>query len=252
MGEWSKDSGASPRVTAAALLARVLVVSGSSLFRDLVKLLLRPHAREVLVADSLEDALRALSRHAPIDVAICELDLPDGTGFDLLRRREAGTDVRVILVCDRMVEATTDRAVEEGAIGCLAKPISYRHIASALKRSEEQDPRAIRRRPGGRVAVLSLDDGTGKLTQPQILCYARDVSATGAFLETEFPLPTGSRLGLAIELGHMRISLQAEVVRVQEPGWGHGGGVGVHFTECSELGREALSAYVSLGGADAY
>lgn len=94
--------------------------------------------------------------------------------------------------------------------------------------------------------------GTREAASPHLLFYARDVSATGAFLETGFPLPIGTRLDLTIEISKMLIRVTAEVVRAQAPSWGCSGGVGVRFTNFSDVAREALAAYVGESGADTY
>jgi hypothetical protein len=140
-------------------------------------------------------------------------------------------------------------------VGYLVKPVSFRHIASVLKQHiGDTASRAPRRRPGGRVCILGLQNpiDSFETASPQLVWYARDVSTTGAFLETESPLPVGSMLDLAIEIGNIRIRVKAEVVRVQAPSWGSGGGVGVRFVDYGDSSREVLDAYVTTGGADTY
>jgi DNA-binding response OmpR family regulator len=192
-----------------------------------------------------------------VDIIVCEVSLPDGDGFQILDdvAMTAGGKPEMILVTGRPNADEADRAIEMGAVGYLAKPISIRSIVGALKQSRYGvAPRALRRRPGGRACLIGLE-GELELTgpdDPQLLWYTRDVSATGAFIETESPLPVGSKLDLALDIGDVRIRVTAEVVRVQEPGWGQGAGIGVSFVEFGDSAREALQGYVNAGGADTY
>lgn len=250
----SENSGRAP--SRVASLSNVLVVSGSSVFRDLLKLILAPHSESVFLAGDRKQALHALVEHGAFDVLLAETLLPDGSGLHLIDdlKELVATSPAIILIGERGGDVDPHVADHKGATAYLTKPISFRQIAGALKARQSVDPRAPRRRPGGRVSLLAFEEGNGQPddAEPQLLCYARDLSSTGAFLETEFPLPLGSKLALAIEIGHMRLRVGAQVVRVQEPRWGESTGIGVHFTDCSQLTRDAIHAYVSQGGPDTY
>ena len=191
------------------------------------------------------------------DVVICDVSLSNGDGFGLLDDVAALGEDRpgVILVAGQPMPDEERRALEKGAVGYLEKPIAFRDIAGVVKRRiHGVEQRALRRRPGGRACLLGVGDHIGlpDAGQPQILWYARDVSITGAFLETESPLPVSAKLDLALEFGDIRIRVTAMVVRVQEPSWGCGGGLGVSFLDYGDSAMEALQAFVTEGGADTY
>ncbi len=235
--------------------SRVLVVSGSSVFRDLLRLILDPHSGEVLVAADRREGRDRLARHGPLDVVICDVSQSSGDGFGLLGDVAALGDARppVILVASQPVADEERRALELGAAGYLEKPIAFRDIAGLVKqRTTGVEERAPRRRPGGRVCLIGVGDQIDlpDAGQPQILWYARDVSVTGAFLETDSPLPISAKLDLAVEIGDVRIRVTAMVVRVQEPSWGCGGGLGVSFLDYGDSAMEALQAFVTEVGAD--
>ena len=80
--------------------SRVLVVSGSSVFRDLLRLILDPHSGEVVVAADRQGGRDELARHSPLDVVICDVSLSSGDSFGLLDDVTALGDARlqVILV----------------------------------------------------------------------------------------------------------------------------------------------------------
>jgi CheY-like chemotaxis protein len=237
--------------------SRVLVVSGSSVFRELLRLTLDPHSGEVLVAVDRREGRDQLTRYSPLDVVICDVSLSNGDGFGLLDDVAALGEARpeVILVAGQPMADEEKRALEKGAVGYLQKPIAFRDIASIVKRRiGGVEQRALRRRPGGRACLLGVGDQIDlpDAGQPQILWYARDLSITGAFLETESPLPVSAKLDLALEVGDVRIRVTAMVVRVQEPSWGCGGGIGVSFLDYGDSAMETIQTFVTEGGADTY
>lgn len=65
---------------------RVVLLEDSAPIRRRLKELLSEHQRLRVVADvpSVQEALRAVEENQP-DVVIVDIDLPDGTGMDLLR-----------------------------------------------------------------------------------------------------------------------------------------------------------------------
>ena len=80
----------------------------------------------------------------------------------------------------------------------------------------------------------------------------RDVSISGAFLETDAPLPVGSELELALIFGTAVTYVTARLVRVQEPAWGQVGGVGIAFTRLRGDSRQFLESYVAATEGEAY
>ncbi len=80
----------------------------------------------------------------------------------------------------------------------------------------------------------------------------RDVSITGAFLETSAPLPVGSELELALVFGTAVIHVTARVIRVQEPAWGQVGGVGIEFTRLRGDSQQFLESYIAATEGEAY
>jgi DNA-binding response OmpR family regulator len=104
---------------------------------------------ELVVADSLREALRALEQRAP-DLAIVDLGLPDGSGLELLERvREAdGVVTRLdpqlplIVLSARSGELDRVRGFERGADDFVGKPFSYGElrlrIEAVLRRTREQ------------------------------------------------------------------------------------------------------------------
>ena len=143
--------------------AVILVVEDSAPTRAFLADNLTADGYEVLPAAELAAALRTLELH-PVDLAVVDIGLPDGSGLELLRRvREGGgpgsrIDARLplLVVSGRTGETDRVRGFERGADDFVPKPFSYGElrlrIAALLRRARE-------RRVDGRLRVgeLALD-----------------------------------------------------------------------------------------------
>jgi DNA-binding response OmpR family regulator len=143
--------------------AVILIVEDSAPTRAFLADNLTADGYEVLVASELAAALRTLELH-PVDLAVVDIALPDGSGLELLRRvREAGgpgsrIDARLplLVVSGRAGETDRVRGFERGADDFVAKPFSYAElrlrVIALLRRARE-------RRADGRLRVgeLALD-----------------------------------------------------------------------------------------------
>jgi CheY-like chemotaxis protein len=233
-------------------LSKVLVVTGSVVLAEMLERILGCHSERVLTAASLEGALKRIAQHADVDLVISDVTLPDGDGLRLLDhvRRLESPKPRVILLSGRRVAGESERAFALGAIGYLMKPICFRDVAGVLRQAVGPlGVRSARRRSSAQACLLDppRKGGSGS-ERSQLFWYVRDLSATGAFLETESPIPVGTRFDLSLDLDGLEARVTAEVVRVQEPGWGRTGGVGVRFVAFGQEARERLREHVA--GAD--
>jgi DNA-binding response OmpR family regulator len=118
---------------------------------------------ELVLAESLREALRALEQRKP-DLAIVDLGLPDGSGLDLIRRVRSADGVGsrldprlpLVVLTGRSSEIDRVRGFERGADDFVIKPFSYTELrlrlAALLRRTRE-------RRGAGclRVGELALD-----------------------------------------------------------------------------------------------
>jgi hypothetical protein len=134
-----------------------------------------------------------------------------------------------------------------GAIGYLTKPTSLQDISRAWKRSEGPMRRVARRvRSLGQAILLDPSQLETNLERVSHLAWdIRNISVTGAFLETKAPLPVSTELHLGLAFGDVFGHVNADVVRVQEPSWGYVGGVGIAFRSFGEGTKELLTDYVS-------
>jgi DNA-binding response OmpR family regulator len=150
--------------------ATILVVEDDVPTRTFLADNLTADGYELLVAETLREALRALEDSSP-DLAIVDLGLPDGSGLDLIRRvREADglasrLDPRLPLVVltGRSSEVDRVRGFERGADDFVTKPFSYTELrwrlTALLRRTQN-------RRAAGclRVGELALDPVSREVT----------------------------------------------------------------------------------------
>ena len=163
------------------------------------------HSGQVVIARGLREGENRIACHCDLDLVITDVSLPDGDGFALLKSISLLEDPkpRVILIARYPAEEEERRASAMGAIGYLGKPICFRDIAGVLRRhgGNWNTQRKLRRRTSGRACLLERN-GSRDTHKPALLFwYIRDLSASGAFLETESPIPVGRELELYLEEG---------------------------------------------------
>lgn len=99
----------------------VLIVDDHAGFRAVARMLLESGGWEVVgEAATVADALAAARTLRPA-LAVVDVNLPDGDGFDVTRHLTAASDPAVILVSSRDNAGYAGRAVECGARGFIPK-----------------------------------------------------------------------------------------------------------------------------------
>ena len=243
------------------MLTRVLLVDDSTVFLDMLEAALKPHASIVLVATSLGQARQLIDSSADLSVVVTEAKLADGSGLELLEHIATRPEPRpgVLIVTARPNERDEKRAADLGAIGYLPKPTSYRDIARVVSRSAKRDwntSRLLRRRSLGKayVADAQLPKRGGRREDLfQLSWDIRDISTTGAFLETKGPIDVGTELDLALVFFKTALArVKAVVVRIQKPTWTHIGGVGVSFEDFAPGSQELLERYIAEAEGELY
>jgi len=134
----------------------ILVVEDDDTTRSFLADNLSADGYDLLVADCATDALGLLERKFP-DLALVDLNLPDASGFELLRRVRASDgiasrvdpDTPLMVLSGRSSELDRVRGFDRGADDYLCKPFSYPElrgrIAALLRRTDRRPARgAIR------------------------------------------------------------------------------------------------------------
>jgi DNA-binding NarL/FixJ family response regulator len=89
----------------------------------------------VVQAGRFEETRAFLEREA-IDVALVDLDLPDGNGLDLLPLlRERNPDSAVVILTGSIKPENPGLAIANGAVGFLHKSVSTADVIDAIKRA---------------------------------------------------------------------------------------------------------------------
>jgi len=133
---------------------RVLILDDESTLRTALFRLLDRKSFQVVTAQKIEEARTFLSPDRPFDLAIIDMNLPDGNGLDFmaeLKNMNAGTQVIVLTGF-----ATIDSAVmatQKGAFHFLTKPFNVEELMSLIDKALalktlEQENRQLRNELG--------------------------------------------------------------------------------------------------------
>jgi signal transduction histidine kinase len=141
-----------PRRFASARSLRLLLVEQSLADAELARKGLAEELDsplEILHVTRLSDAIDALEQ-SRVDAAVVDLNLPDSTGIETLRRlRDSGRNLAIFVLAGKATEDLRRMAIEEGAVDFLPKselasPLFARTFVHALERRRaEQNQRQM-------------------------------------------------------------------------------------------------------------
>lgn len=118
---------------------KLLIVDDSPTMRQIIMRVVRQAdipVGMILEAASAMEALAQLRSHPDIDLILSDVNMPEGSGVDLLRRvREFGTKEKLpmIMVTTEGSQPHRDLALAGGANGYLCKPFSAETFSEALR-----------------------------------------------------------------------------------------------------------------------
>jgi two-component system LytT family response regulator len=98
-----------------------------------------PDVKIVAMADSVETGLEVIRKHLP-SLVFLDIELPDGKGFDLLRRL-GNFSFKVIFITAFTDYATN--AIKFHAVDYLVKPVNITELKNAVERVKEELDRHI-------------------------------------------------------------------------------------------------------------
>jgi DNA-binding response OmpR family regulator len=151
--------------------ATLLLVEDDPVVRTFLADNLTADGYELLVAETMRDALRALEYKRP-DLAVVDLRLPDGSGLELIRQVRAADGIAsrldptlpLVIVSGCAAELDRMRGLEYGADDYVSKPFGYGElrlrIAAVLRRTHDRVNRgrmrigALEIDPAARVTTL--------------------------------------------------------------------------------------------------
>jgi len=111
-----------------------LVVEDDTAVAAIVRTALEQAGYQVLVATDVASGRRALGELRP-EIVVCDIDLPDGNGLDLVREMRAlpAPPGRIVVLSGGAREIAAVAALDAGAHDFLAKPFSPRELVARLE-----------------------------------------------------------------------------------------------------------------------
>jgi len=106
---------------------RILVVEDQVDTAFGLKMYFSEKGHDVRVALNVKSALAAADE-GPFDIVLCDLALPDGNGWDLLRELQSRGPVRAIAISGYSSDADLARSKEAGFVRHLAKPVAMAEL----------------------------------------------------------------------------------------------------------------------------
>jgi two-component system KDP operon response regulator KdpE len=120
---------------------KVLVVEDEVEIRRFIRLSLQAEAMQVSEADSVRRGLIEAGTRRP-DLVVLDLGLPDGDGLDFIRGLRAWSDIPVIVLSARTMEADKIAALDAGADDYLVKPFGTGELLARVRAQLRRHPRA--------------------------------------------------------------------------------------------------------------
>lgn len=111
---------------------QVLLVEDDGSVRAFVREALLVEGFAVVTAASVSEA-EAVLQHAPVDLVLLDLGLPDSDGAELLQRLRQKANLPVIVVSARDQEAHKVRLLDAGADDYLTKPFSVAELLARIR-----------------------------------------------------------------------------------------------------------------------
>jgi len=153
--------------------------------------LIRDEGFETLTAQTVDDARRLVREHT-VDVAILDLQLPDGTGIDLLDDLSEQPDAEVVMITGHGSIDSAVEALRRGASDYLTKPVDIHRLRKILGKTR---------------ATKELRDQVGRLRgELRRLGRFGSLIGTSAAMQRVYDLitrvaPTGSTVLISGETG---------------------------------------------------
>ena len=119
--------------------ARILVVDDEPSLRELLLVLLKRHGYEVELADGQKRAAELFKSHAPFDVVVTDLAMPDGSGMGVLNEaRKIDPSTQVVMVTAYATTAQAVQAMREGAYDYIKKPFKNDELLAVIEKAAEK------------------------------------------------------------------------------------------------------------------
>src|SRR5437879_8062905 len=112
--------------------ARLLVVDDEASMVRTLRTNLRGHGFQVETAETAGDAIASYERRPP-DLIVLDLNLPDGTGFEVVRRVREHSGTPIIVLSARGGETDKVNALDLGADDYITKPFGIDELLARIR-----------------------------------------------------------------------------------------------------------------------
>jgi PAS domain S-box-containing protein len=113
---------------------RILLVEDHQDTRRTLSRLLTHFGHNVVTADNVEAAIDIMGSNN-IDVVLCDIGLPDGSGYEVAAQARARGDIKAIALTGFGTEQDVQRSKEAGFDFHLVKPINFQELQTVLDQS---------------------------------------------------------------------------------------------------------------------
>ena len=111
---------------------KILIIDDDVDLSMLIQDMLTDNGYDVILAGNLEEAY-AISEHEKVHLILLDINLPDGTGFELCRELRNVSTVPVIFASARTSEDDKVTGLDMGGDDYIAKPYSLKELMSRIK-----------------------------------------------------------------------------------------------------------------------
>jgi len=116
-------------------MAKILIADDDPLVLDSLRQVIERMKHEAVPASSLAAALEAV-RSRPFDVVLCDVQLPDGSGLQILSDiRDSASSPEVIIMTGYGDPDGAELAIKKGAWDYLEKPLSVKEVTLVVERA---------------------------------------------------------------------------------------------------------------------
>ena len=143
-------------MTGTRYLARILTVDNDPEAQSALRAGLQEHAFSVMDAYSGREAM-LLARDENPNVVLLEMDLPDLSGTEVIRRLREWSDVPIIVLTARAEESSKVAAFESGANDYVTKPYAMGELIARVRAAMRSRMQNMGARPVFRTGDIAID-----------------------------------------------------------------------------------------------
>ena len=166
-------------------LPRVLILDDESTLRTALFRLLDRKGFQVITAQKIDEARTFLTADKPFDLAIIDMNLPDGNGLDFMAELKKFSPATEVIILTGF--ATIDSAIlatQKGAFHFLTKPFNVEELMSLVDKALthknlEQENRQLRTELGTRYNFDQIIGESDPIKQCLSLVEMLSVSGSG-------------------------------------------------------------------------